>query len=400
MSLEISRKENLQTSEPVAKEKQDSPGKSMPSSRVRPQFKILYLLTIAVGVLALRDPLLNSGLLLLQGILWGILGIQRQDLKVLKKGYPFALAILFINSFFTVPRDLALFSLFHVSVGISTQGLTAGLFLVARFFTILLASLVVRKSMTSEEFIEGLTRFKLSPNFALILDSILTSLEGKSSGGGGGKGQGRGQGQGKEAKAYSLKSILKGDFSIIIELIRKRLTEAKEKFVDYDWAVISAIAVMVVGIRMIKILPGIPIAPGHKNVLIIPLFVLVATLSKKKFAATYVGFLSGVIAFFFGFGKYGILGIGQFMIPGLIVDIMIGLSFQSQSIFIFGLIGLVAGMGRVSAEILLALVFGLPKAFYLFFTPLFLSQCGFGLISAPVSKYLLKHFPKEELERD
>jgi len=314
MSAKTALAQDLQSSaQGKAKEKSLPPS---PSGIFPPQAKILYLLGVAVSVLIVREPIFNASLLCLQGILWLSVGVDKRDLNILKKGLPFALAIFLVNSFFTSPRDFTLFSLFNYSVAISSAGFIAAATMAGRLFTILLASMVVRKSMSSEGFIDGLVRLKLSKNFALILDSILSSLEGKGPGSGKGQGKGRGKGQGKEKKAYRLKSILKGDFYIIIELINRRLTEAKEKFADYDWAVICAISVMVAGIRMIKILPGIPIAPGHKNVIIIPLFILVATLSRKKFAATYVGFLSGVISFMLGFGKYGLLGIAQFMVPG------------------------------------------------------------------------------------
>jgi hypothetical protein len=363
-------------------------------STTRPEFKILYLLVVALAALFLKDPLPTGVLLALQVFSWLVSGIRKKDLNIFRKTFGFALSIVLINSFFSSPKDFAVLSILNFDLFASTSGFLEAMVMVVRFYTILCASVLVRSTTSSEEFTQGLVRLKLSKNMAQILDAILSSLEGKQ------EGQGKGQGKSQGKKEYTLKGILKGDFTFLVNMVQRRLDEAKTKFIDFDWAVISAVSIMVVGIRMIKILPGIPIAPGHKNIIVIPLFILVATLSKKKFSATYVGFLSGVISFMFGFGKYGILGIVQFMVPGLIVDLMIGLSFASQSLWMLGLIGFCAGMGRVSAEILMALVFGLPKAFYLFFFPLFISQSIFGLLSAPLSKYLLKHFPRPTLESE
>ena len=118
-------------------------------------------------------------------------------------------------------------------------------------------------------------------------------------------------------KTIIVKSLLKGDYKILLNLINQRLAEGKETFKDYDLAVISSFTMIIVGMRFMDILPGFLIAPGYKNVVIIPLFILAALLTKTPYAATYVGLLSGTVNLMTGASKFGIFGILQFMAPTL-----------------------------------------------------------------------------------
>jgi len=142
-----------------------------------------------------------------------------------------------------------------------------------------------------------------------------------------------------------------------------------------------------------KIAPGLPIAPGHKNVLIIPFFIMAGKMSAKKFPATSIGFISGLVHMMAGFGKYGPLGPLQFMVPGFLIDIL-NIPFKNMhSLLVFGLMGLIAGAGRVAAELSLAALVGMPLEFYLVYSPFIFMQCLFGLLSAPVTKYLYNNLP-------
>ncbi len=272
----------------------------------------------------------------------------------------------------------------------------------SKILTMLLATIIVRQLTKPEEFMQGLRQFGLSENYALILDNILSSVEKapnkghghgrgkrKGKGSGGGNGTGNGKGKNKEEKTISIKSVVKGDFTPVLNLVTNRIDEAKEKFANNDLAIIAAFSMIVTFIRFMKIAPGFPIAPGHKNVLIIPFFILAARLTNKKFAGTSIGFISGIVHFISGFGKFGPLGIIQFALLGLVIDILMIFFRRNQSFFIFALIGIVAGLTRVSVEIGLAWVLGMPVEYYLFYSPYIISQCAFGALSAIVTKYLI-----------
>ncbi|MGB0882635.1 MAG: hypothetical protein ACPGSO_06745, partial [Vicingaceae bacterium] len=233
-----------------------------------------------------------------------------------------------------------------------------------------------------DQFMIGLRKLGMPKDFSLIIDGILETIESqpkKKNKNGKNKGEG-----------ISIKSVLKGNFSEITDLINSKLDEARATFANNDVAIISAFSLIVTLIRFMKITPGFPIAPGHKNVLIIPFFILASRLTNKRFAGTSIGFLSGIIHFMSGFGKYGPLGILQFALLGLIVDLFMLLFKKSNSIIVFCIIGAIAGFTRVSAEIGLAWLLRMPVEYYLFYLPYVASQCLFGAASGIVTKYLIK----------
>ena len=251
----------------------------------------------------------------------------------------------------------------------------------SKLLTMLLATFVVRFTTSSQEFMTGLKSLGLSNDFSLIIDGILKTIETQP--------KKKNKDSNKKGKGISIKSVLKGNFSEIVDLINSKLDEARANFANNDIAIISAFSLIVTLIRFMKITPGFPIAPGHKNVLIIPFFILASKLTNKKFAGTSIGFLSGIIHFMSGFGKYGPLGILQFALLGLVVDLFMLLFKKSNSIVIYSIIGLVAGFTRVSSEIGLAWLLRMPVEYYLFYLPYVTSQCLFGMASGAVTKYLV-----------
>jgi uncharacterized membrane protein len=79
------------------------------------------------------------------------------------------------------------------------------------------------------------------------------------------------------------------------------------------------------GIKAVKILPSLPFAPGHKLVLLTPLYVLASLLTKSRFGATWTGLAMGTVAFLMGDGKYGVFEILKHVIPGLLCDLLVPL---------------------------------------------------------------------------
>ena len=141
---------------------------------------------------------------------------------------------------------------------------------------------------------------------------------------------------------------------------------------------------------MVKIAPGLPLAPGHKNILVIPVFIHGISKSRKKLAGLQIGSISGILHFSMGFGKYGPLGILQFSVLGLVIDLLLKLPIKKTNLIFLMLIGGIGGAVRVGSEILLSLLFGMPGAFYLLYLPYIISQVSFGIASGIISRALLK----------
>jgi len=131
-------------------------------------------------------------------------------------------------------------------------------------------------------------------------------------------------------------------------------------------------------------------------VLIIPIFILGAYLTKGGFTATSIGFISGVFHFIMGFGKFGPFGLLEFVALGFVVDVLMKATKHSKSLVLFGFIGIIGGITRVIASITIALLLRMPKEFYMVYAPYILSQSLFGLLSAPISIYLINNIRLEK----
>jgi hypothetical protein len=78
-------------------------------------------------------------------------------------------------------------------------------------------------------------------------------------------------------------------------------------------------------IRAVKILPAIPFAPGHKLVLLTPIYVLATLMTRGRAGATWVGLTMGVVSFLSGDGKYGVFEILKHVVPGVLCDLFVPL---------------------------------------------------------------------------
>ena len=348
--------------------------------KIDPRLKIIYLILVSLLAFTLGDRL-AYGLLALQVVVWALSRIPLAEARYLRKAVTFILVVLLFYVFFTGERDFILFSVYRYDLKISSSGFFEGLRMCLRFLTILIASIIIRRATPRDEFIQGLLGLKLSRNSALLFDSTLSYLEGKD----------ESPGRRENGNKLVLKRLFRGDLSFLIEMINSRLAAARERFADSDLAVIFGLTIVVASVRFLKVAPAFPLAPGHKNLVIVPCFILAANLTRTKFAATQIGFVSGIINFLSGSGRFGVFDILQSMAPGLVVDLLVRLTRRFPSVFVYALIGVLAGLARVTTVLVLALLFKLPAIFYATLAPLVISQCVFGALSAPIAKYLVKN---------
>jgi hypothetical protein len=206
-----------------------------------------------------------------------------------------------------------------------------------------------------------------------------------------------------EKMSLGFQQIRQGRMSFVTEMVEGALNRA-EAFVHNenpdmdrvqarDIAIVIGIAVAIMGTKVIQVLPGLPIAPGHKNVLIIPFLLLAAGLTQMRFGGLWTGLTAGVVSVLSGYGQYGVLEIAHFAVPGLMADVLLPL-VRSQTpkwwrIVQFALIGGVMGAGRFAANFLMILLAGAPQMAFVLYLPMFVSQVCFGALSAFVSLGLL-----------
>lgn len=177
---------------------------------------------------------------------------------------------------------------------------------------------------------------------------------------------------------------------------RSQLT--KERAIAEDVATIAGIAITMLGIKALKILPNVPFAPGHKLVLLTPLYVVASLFTRSRFGATWTGLTMGVVAFLMGDGKYGVFEVLKHVAPGLLCDLVVPaiarITLRSTSRGASPLAWSAAG-GFIAAG-RFATIFGVtlfvqpPAVAWAFLVPGATVHVTFGVLSGYMSHHLVR----------
>lgn len=371
--------------------------------------KIAYIFIVGLGVFFVNNIFILLGIIALHFIVFYLVKNENKNLKFLYKVRWFVF-FFFLFEGFIGANDIVLFTIKKWIVALSYQGLLTASLMSCKLISMLLVTQVIRLSMTGEAFVEGLRKLGMGKSTAEIIDQILSILasqknnpqkevqgekgQGRGNGGGGGNGQGRKNNpsiqESEEQNAIKASDVLfRGKIGNIPLKLLNRINFAKDQFSGNPNAVIASSSLAVTLIRMVKIAPGLPLAPGHKNILFFPVFIHAIVKSKKKFAGTQIGFISGILHFSMGFGKYGPLGILEFAILGWFFDLLLKLPVRKNNIWFLMFLGGIGGLVRISTEVAILLVLGMPEAFYIIYFPYVIAQVAFGIASGLISKSIL-----------
>ena len=208
-----------------------------------------------------------------------------------------------------------------------------------------------------------------------------------------------------------MRRIARGDVGAITEPLARHLEAAERRVAESepglapgaarDAAVIAAVALTMLGIKAIKILPGIPFAPGYKGVLLIPLYLVAAAKTKTRAGATLTGLTMGTVAFLLGDGRYGIFEIAKHVAPGIAVDLLLAptrrlaAGGRARRVAAWSALGLVAALGRYATITLIALAVQPPALVYAVLLPGLLVHATFGALSGLVTAPLLAALPED-----
>jgi hypothetical protein len=305
-------------------------------------------------------------------------------------------------------RELSL-GLFDLDVNL--HGVMVGLAMVLRIVTVVLASHVARAG-DPKALASGLRGLGMPRNAALALDATLVLFgssggkgKGDGSGGGKGKGDGSGGGKGKSASGFwhGLKRLARGDVGIIARRLQRQVERVSEhvaqadpeggKTVARDVAVIAGIALTMLGVKALKLLPGLPFAPGHKGVLLIPLYISAGFMTRSRAGATLTGLTMGSAAFLLGDGRWGLFEIAKHTAPGILVDLLMPLlnrARRSRGIVAWAVLGLVIALGRFATITMIALFVQAPALVYAFLIPGLIAHAIFGVLSGLVTAPLVR----------
>lgn len=371
--------------------------------------RLLYLVCLAVSLFILNEAWAILVLFVIQAFLWihsGLpLGLLRHALRRLSVFF-----LIIIVSYALLPLDNGQsrwldIPLLPGDIKVNLSGMSVALIMCLRVATLVLASSWVQNSTSPQMFVQSMKQLQVPEFLALAVATTLALLSaepGKGSRGSGKHGHDGRKGKRKAKVQVLFKQIRAGNIDFLRDLVSRSLQRTEDYLRTInpeisaqqarDLAVVSGIALAIMGLKLIQLLPGLPVAPGHKNLVMIPLFLLAARLTQTRFGGFWTGCTVGTLSFMLGFGKYGILEIFQFIIPGLLADLLLPLASGSSRILLmlqFGMIGAVMGLARFAANIAVIFLAGAPPAAFVIYLPMLASQVVFGIVSALVSTLLL-----------
>lgn len=409
-----------------------------------PLLKLTYLLALAAGLFFLRDWRVLAGIAGMQLVLWAVSRVSPAYLLRIARRMSIFLAVVFVVHGLTKTRGGGESDWVPLVLGIEVNlaGLQVAVAMGLRVIALVLASTWVQRSGDPRDFARALIIARVPRGLAWSIDASLTLLTSGGGGGGGmgGGGMGGGGGKGKrDKKPFTFAELRRGDLGFLRDLIHRGIARAADKVrSDHpelaperarDVAVVSGIALAAMGLKMIQVMPGLPIAPGLKNIILLPCFLLAAAQTRSRFGGTWCATTVGLLSFFLGFGKWGILELGHFVAPGLLIDLLLPLVTGTGRWRVVQLcaMGSLLGAARFGAQFLVILLAGDVTgsaggggghgggggggtggggggtgggggagleadpllALLLFYSPMLLSQMVFGTLSGLVSAYLL-----------
>jgi hypothetical protein len=366
--------------------------------------KILGLLALAVTAIASDSWWVLGGLLAVPLAWWVAHGRNPLHLlPMLRRTWVFLLFLMI--SFLIVPPETAA----PLTVGIAGRtidlsGLLVGGRMCLRLLTIIVASLVLRETGRPREILLGLRQLRLPLPVAQTIEATLSLVAAQRTG----RGRRRRREEKREARrsadrarrtfrerGRALAERLASSFHETVARSAAEIGSPSDEGARHisaasDVVIVTALVVMVMGLKMVKLLPGIPFASGNRLLLVFPLYFAAARFTRSRIGATWMGATLGVVAFLFGEGRFGILEIAKYVAAGLILDLVWPLLRRRGSVVIYGAAGLLMGIGWFASTLLAAWLASAPAIFYALAGGMAISQLVFSVLSGPVSWALLR----------
>lgn len=301
-----------------------------------------------------------------------------------------------------------------VELKVYFEGLPIAIVMILRILALITVSIWARETSSAEGFIAALRWLRLPESVAVAIDAGLHlssrkkhkkgSRSGSGSGGGGGRHRKRQEGAaGDEGANISYREIRQGRMGFMESLLHRAHIQAKNFLTQnypnlkpeiiHDTAVIVTIVVAAMSLKLLQLLPGLPIAPGHKNLVVVPLLAIAVLTTRGRWGGFQAGLAIGVASFMLGYGKFGLLEVAHFALPGLVADLiapsLVGRAGRTLWLR-FALFGAVIGVTRFAANFLIIMLAGAPLLAWVVFMPMLVSQTLFGALSAPIGLFVVQ----------
>lgn len=367
-----------------------------------PRLKVGCLFVLTTILFLTTNPRLLFSLLILQGVLWISSGLAVGDLvRTMRRTVPF---LVFAMATFVIFPDLEVggypmrVDFLGLTVPLDLGGLWQGILMSSRILTVILASAIVQRTTPGGDFVRALTGLGAPVIAAAALQTTLSLLAGSH------------PGQGAEATGErregwrTIGRLLRGDTGPLAETIASALRRAQaaaregesglEGQAAGDAGVIAGIALAGMAVKALRVFPGLPVAPGHKGLILIPLTVIAGKLTSSPWGATLTGVTMGTVAFLLGEGRFGIFEVAKYVTPGILVDLVLraGGGRPARPLG-YCLLGLGVAVARFSTIVAVALFMSAPAAFYALLVPIGIAHAVFGFLSGFVTYGLMRVLP-------
>ena len=369
------------------------------------KLKVTYLITLSLLLFFIHNKYIIIGLIAFQILIWLFSKISFKPLiKSLIKLKWFFLIII-ISYTLLPPSDNAIattINLHFFTVDIYFSGLTIALLMLSRISLMVMASIWIRLSTSQLGFISALRTFKIPESIAIIIDlslkQVMTEKKPKHR-----KTEKAKKPEKNKKTKITFKELKLNKFKFINTLIEKNIQKSDNLLIQNypeisqtkrkDILVILTVVVAIMSLKFLQLMPGLPIAPGHKNLLVIPLIILASLSTHMKNGGLAAGFATGIVSFLMGFGKFGIFEVFHFALPGLVSDWLYPLIKNNQGNWLIvklAIIGAILGFTRFVANILILLLVGTPQIALIVMTPMLISQIVFGALSSIICVIVIK----------
>ena len=285
---------------------------------------------------------------------------------------------------------------------INLTGLQKAGLMCLQILTVLFTSTAVRATGRGRDLVDGLKAFRLPALFVHALDQTLDVFVGARR-----PGHRRESGRRSGGFFNVLREMSRGDFSAFVKTIEGNMTLAAGRAPDagrrldaslaHDVAVVTGIALCMASLKVVKVLPGLPFASGHKTFLLFPLYILAARLTHSRWGGTAAGSIMGVIGFLQGDGRFGVLEIFKHIAPGLVIDLGEPLARRLPPWALgYCVLGFAAAIARTATELLLVLLLGARAEIYLFPAAKLVPNLLAGTLSGFVTVFVLRAFASRQ----
>lgn len=288
---------------------------------------------------------------------------------------------------------------------LNITGLDRAALMCLQILTLLLASTVVRVTGSRSDLVDGLRALRLPDLFVYSLDHTLELLSGAKK-----SGRGRAQSARQGGTFSTVKRLLRGDIGGFVGTIRTTIERAGQlpdnesesgrrlgPRLVHDISIVTGIALCMASVKVLKLLPGLPFAPGHKALLLFPLYVLASRLTHSRWGGTAAASIMGVIGFLQGDGRFGVLDILRHVAPGLVIDLAEPLVRRLPAWALgYSFLGMAAAAGRITTELVLVLLLGARAEVYLFPAAVLVPNLAAGFLSGFVTIFVLRAFASTE----